>query len=130
MIVDSSPILPVADGLIIAQHVDAVLFSIFRDVSRKTKVSAALRAPPVPGRADPRGSRDGGSRRPVWERLRFGKLLSFAAGVGSRLIGTELIAMIRIAAAVVLIVGAGLVHGPLDQSLGSVSRAGRARRTV
>ena len=41
MIVDSSPILPVADGLIIAQHADAVLFSIFRDVSRKTKVSAA-----------------------------------------------------------------------------------------
>ncbi len=41
MIVDSSPILPVADALIIAQQVDAVLFSIFRDVSRKTKVSAA-----------------------------------------------------------------------------------------
>jgi polysaccharide biosynthesis transport protein len=41
VIVDSSPILPVADGLMIAQHVDAVLFSIFRDVSRKTKVSAA-----------------------------------------------------------------------------------------
>jgi capsular exopolysaccharide synthesis family protein len=41
VIVDSSPILPVADGLIIAQHVDAVLFSIFRDVSRKTKVAAA-----------------------------------------------------------------------------------------
>ncbi len=30
-----------ADGLIIAQHVDAVLFSIFRDVSRKTKIAAA-----------------------------------------------------------------------------------------
>jgi polysaccharide biosynthesis transport protein len=41
VIVDSSPILPVADGLIIAQHTDAVLFSIFRDVSRKGKVSAA-----------------------------------------------------------------------------------------
>lgn len=41
VIVDSSPILPVADGLIIAQYTDAVLFSIFRDVSRKTKVSAA-----------------------------------------------------------------------------------------
>ena len=41
VIVDSSPILPVADALIIAQQVDAVLFSIFRDVSRKTKVSAA-----------------------------------------------------------------------------------------
>jgi succinoglycan biosynthesis transport protein ExoP len=42
VIVDSSPILPVADASIIAQDVDAVLFSIFRDVSRKTKVSAAL----------------------------------------------------------------------------------------
>jgi len=41
VIVDSSPILPVADGLIIAQHVDAALFSIFRDVSRKTKIAAA-----------------------------------------------------------------------------------------
>ena len=42
MIVDSSPILPVADALIIAQHADAVLFSIFSDVSRKTKVFAAF----------------------------------------------------------------------------------------
>jgi capsular exopolysaccharide synthesis family protein len=42
VIVDSSPILPVADALIVAQQVDAVLFSIFRDVSRKTKVFAAL----------------------------------------------------------------------------------------
>jgi capsular exopolysaccharide synthesis family protein len=42
VIVDSSPILPVADASIIAQQVDAVLFSIFRDKSRKTKVFAAL----------------------------------------------------------------------------------------
>jgi capsular exopolysaccharide synthesis family protein len=42
VIVDSSPVLPVADGLIVAQQVDTVLFSIFRDVSRKTRVSAAL----------------------------------------------------------------------------------------
>ncbi|MGP0069472.1 MAG: polysaccharide biosynthesis tyrosine autokinase [Isosphaeraceae bacterium] len=42
VIVDSSPILPVTDASIIAQHVDAVLFSIFREVSRKTKVLAAL----------------------------------------------------------------------------------------
>ena len=41
MIVDSSPILPVADAMLIAQHADAALFSIFRDVSRKTKVKAA-----------------------------------------------------------------------------------------
>ena len=41
MIVDSSPILPVADAQIIAQQVDAVLFSVLADVSRKTKVQAA-----------------------------------------------------------------------------------------
>ena len=41
VIVDTSPILLVADGLIIAQQADAALFSIFRDVSSKTKVSAA-----------------------------------------------------------------------------------------
>ena len=42
VIVDSSPILPVADAMIIAQQADAVLFSIFREVSRKHKVSAAV----------------------------------------------------------------------------------------
>jgi capsular exopolysaccharide synthesis family protein len=42
VLVDSSPLLPVADGLVIAQYVDAVLFSIFRDVSRRNKVAAAL----------------------------------------------------------------------------------------
>jgi capsular exopolysaccharide synthesis family protein len=41
VIVDSSPILPVADSMLVAQQADAVLFSIFRDVSRKTKVFAA-----------------------------------------------------------------------------------------
>jgi len=32
----------VADASIIAQQVDAVLFSVFRDVSRKPKVCAAI----------------------------------------------------------------------------------------
>ncbi len=41
VIVDTSPILPVADAQIIAQQVDAVLFSVLADVSRKTKVQAA-----------------------------------------------------------------------------------------
>lgn len=41
VIVDSSPILPVADSQIIAQQVDAVLFSVLADVSRKGKVQAA-----------------------------------------------------------------------------------------
>jgi len=41
VIVDSSPVLPVADASIIAQQVDAVLFSVLTDVSRKTKILAA-----------------------------------------------------------------------------------------
>lgn len=41
VLVDSSPVLPVTDSLLIAQHVDAVIFSIRRDVSRLAKVSAA-----------------------------------------------------------------------------------------
>jgi Mrp family chromosome partitioning ATPase len=41
VIVDSSPILPVADAMLIAQHADAALFSIFSDVSRKAQVQSA-----------------------------------------------------------------------------------------
>ncbi|AGA29602.1 exopolysaccharide transport family protein [Singulisphaera acidiphila] len=41
IVVDSSPVLPVADALLIGQHVDAVLFSIMRDVSRIPKVHEA-----------------------------------------------------------------------------------------
>lgn len=41
ILVDTSPILPVADAMLIAQHVDAALFSIFRDVSSKIKVKVA-----------------------------------------------------------------------------------------
>lgn len=41
IVVDSSPVLPVADALLIGQHVDAVLFSIMRDVSRIPKVQEA-----------------------------------------------------------------------------------------
>ena len=39
VIVDSSPILPVTDGLIIAQQADAVLMSVLTDVSRGTRSS-------------------------------------------------------------------------------------------
>jgi succinoglycan biosynthesis transport protein ExoP len=38
---DSAPVLPVADSLLIGQHVDAVLFSILRDVSCMPTVTAA-----------------------------------------------------------------------------------------
>ena len=41
IIVDSAPVLPVVDSLIISQHTDAVLFSILRDVSRIPAVQDA-----------------------------------------------------------------------------------------
>lgn len=42
VIIDTSPILPVTDALLFAQHVDGVLFSIRRDVSRVSKVETAV----------------------------------------------------------------------------------------
>jgi capsular exopolysaccharide synthesis family protein len=41
IIVDSSPVLPVVDPLVMGQHVDGVIFSILRDVSRLPSVHAA-----------------------------------------------------------------------------------------
>lgn len=41
IIVDSSPVLPVNDSLMLGQHVDGVIFSILRDVSRIPAVQAA-----------------------------------------------------------------------------------------
>jgi polysaccharide biosynthesis transport protein len=41
VVIDSAPVLPVADALLIGQHVDAVLFSILRGVSRVPTVYAA-----------------------------------------------------------------------------------------
>jgi polysaccharide biosynthesis transport protein len=41
IVVDSAPVLPVADSLLLGQHVDAVIFSILRDVSRMPTVHAA-----------------------------------------------------------------------------------------
>ena len=41
VVVDGSPILPVADSRYVSQHVDAVVLSIFRDFSRAPKVMAA-----------------------------------------------------------------------------------------
>lgn len=43
IIIDSSPVLPVTDSLLLAQHVDGVLFAIRRDVSRVSRVLAACR---------------------------------------------------------------------------------------
>jgi succinoglycan biosynthesis transport protein ExoP len=41
VILDSAPVLPVADSLLLAQHVDGVIFSILRDESRLPRVYAA-----------------------------------------------------------------------------------------
>jgi capsular exopolysaccharide synthesis family protein len=41
VIVDSAPVLPVTDSLLVAQEVDGVLFSILRDVSRLGRVHSA-----------------------------------------------------------------------------------------
>ncbi len=41
IIVDSSPVLPVADSLNLAQNVDAVIFSVLRDVSTTPTLYAA-----------------------------------------------------------------------------------------
>jgi Mrp family chromosome partitioning ATPase len=41
LLVDSCPVLPVADSLLIGQHVDAVLFAVLRGVSQLPKIYAA-----------------------------------------------------------------------------------------
>jgi capsular exopolysaccharide synthesis family protein len=41
IIVDSSPVLPVVDPLLIGQHVDGTVLSVLRDVSRMSRVYAA-----------------------------------------------------------------------------------------
>jgi capsular exopolysaccharide synthesis family protein len=41
IIVDSCPVLPVADALLLGQHVDGVIFSVLRDVSRLPAVHVA-----------------------------------------------------------------------------------------
>ena len=43
VIIDSAPVLPVTDSLLIAQHVDGVLFAVRRDISRAMKVASAQR---------------------------------------------------------------------------------------
>ena len=41
IIVDSCPVLPVADALLVGQHVDGVVFSIMQDISQLPKVLVA-----------------------------------------------------------------------------------------
>jgi Mrp family chromosome partitioning ATPase len=41
IVVDTCPILPVADTLLVAQHVDGVIFSILQDISQLPKVQDA-----------------------------------------------------------------------------------------
>ncbi|MCY2966580.1 MAG: CpsD/CapB family tyrosine-protein kinase, partial [Planctomycetota bacterium] len=41
VVVDTSPLIPVTDGLLIAQYVDGVILSVRRDVSQYSKVASA-----------------------------------------------------------------------------------------
>ncbi len=41
VVVDTSPILPVADARFVSQLVDAVVLSVFRDISEAAKIQAA-----------------------------------------------------------------------------------------
>jgi Mrp family chromosome partitioning ATPase len=41
IVIDSAPVLPVADSQLIGQHADGVVFSVMRDVSRLPEVYAA-----------------------------------------------------------------------------------------
>src|SRR5262249_18735402 len=41
LVVDTPPVLPVADSLLIGEHVDGVVFSILREISRLPRVHAA-----------------------------------------------------------------------------------------
>ncbi len=41
VVVDTSPILPVADARFVSQHVDSVVLSVFRDISQAPKIQAA-----------------------------------------------------------------------------------------
>ncbi|HEX6984499.1 MAG TPA: polysaccharide biosynthesis tyrosine autokinase [Planctomycetaceae bacterium] len=42
VILDTAPVLPVCDGLLVARHADTVILAVRRDVSRLSKVAAAL----------------------------------------------------------------------------------------
>ena len=42
MVVDSSPVLPVADTRFVSQHVDVVLLSVVRDLSQAPKLRETL----------------------------------------------------------------------------------------
>jgi Mrp family chromosome partitioning ATPase len=41
VIVDSSPILPIADSRFVSQYVDSVVLSVFRDISQAPRIRAA-----------------------------------------------------------------------------------------
>jgi Mrp family chromosome partitioning ATPase len=41
VVVDTSPILPVADARFVSQYVDTVVLSVFRDISEAPKIQAA-----------------------------------------------------------------------------------------
>jgi capsular exopolysaccharide synthesis family protein len=82
MIVDTSPILPVADALLISQQADAVLFSILTDVSRKTKIFAAYQRLATLG-ANVLGAVVTGAHDGVYGSKYYAALLDHAQGENS-----------------------------------------------
>ena len=41
VVIDTSPLLPVADARFVSQHVDTVVLSVLRDISQAPKIQAA-----------------------------------------------------------------------------------------
>ena len=62
IVVDTCPVLPVADALLIAQHVDGVVFSIMQDISQLPKVQVTATQKLQPASEHPAG-RGGGEQR-------------------------------------------------------------------
>jgi len=67
IIVDSCPVLPVADSLVLAEGVDAVIFAVLRDVSRMPRVYEAYRRLAVLG-VRTLGAMVSGVRDPIYAR--------------------------------------------------------------
>jgi capsular exopolysaccharide synthesis family protein len=61
VVIDASPILPVADTRFVSQHVDEVVLAVFRDVSQSPKVEAACEILKAFGVANPQAVVTGSS---------------------------------------------------------------------
>jgi capsular exopolysaccharide synthesis family protein len=72
IVVDSAPVLLVADTLLLSQHVDAAVFSILRDVSQVPKIEAAYQRITALG-VPTLGAVVSGIDVPTYSRYRYGK---------------------------------------------------------